>query len=124
MKKTLTENKSLLLRNDKATKHEISTDKNDPSLFMEVWVRDISYFDIQQSVEKLLNITQSGGVKFNLQAYWRYAFSHWIEKTNPELTVSELLNLNGYVGDQISKILPKPNEILEDITGNFTNETE
>jgi hypothetical protein len=91
---------------------------------MEVWVRDISYFDIQQSVEKLLNITQSGGVKFNLQAYWQYAFSHWIEKTNPELTVSELLNLNGYVGDQISKVLPKPNEILEDITGNFTKETE
>jgi hypothetical protein len=40
------------------------------------------------------------------------------------LTPKELLDLKGYVGDQIAKVLPKPNEILEDMTGNFTNVTE
>ena len=117
------ENKNLLLKNKQPTKYEIAVDKDDPSVYMEVWVKDISYFDIQEATGQLMQIKGNGTLKFDLQAYWRYAFTHWIIDTNPALTPKEILDLKGYVGDQIAKILPKPNEILEDMTGNFTNVT-
>ena len=71
-----------------------------------------------------MQIKGNGPLKFDLHAYWRYAFTHWIVDTNPALTPKEILDLKGYVGDQIAKILPKPNEILEDMTGKLTNVTD
>jgi len=59
-------------------------------------------------------------VTMNLKGYWKFAFSNWITETNPSLTTDELLSLSGYVGEQISKILPQPNEIAEALQGGFT----
>ena len=112
-------NKSLLLKNDDVTKHKVRVDPDDESAVMEVWIRDISFLDIQAAAQEML-IISNGEVSLNLKGYWQFAFSNWITKTNPSLTTDELLSLKGYVGEQITSILPQPNDMAEALNGGFT----
>jgi hypothetical protein len=59
-------------------------------------------------------------ISLNLEGYWRYAFSNWVVRTNPDLTVDDMMNLNAYVGQQIASLLPKPDELAEAMQGGFT----
>ncbi len=117
--KKLVNNKSLLLKKNDITKHEIRIDPNDEDLVMEVYVRDVSFLDIQAAAQEMFVIT-NGDVSMNLKGYWKFAFSNWITNTTPSLSTDELLSLSGYVGEQISKVLPQPNEIAEALQGGFT----
>lgn len=118
-KPQIVNNKSLLLKKNDITKHQIGIDPKDESLVMEVSIRDISFLDIQAAAQEMFMIDK-GDVTMNLKGYWKFAFSNWITETNPSLTTEELLSLSGYVGEQISKILPQPNEIAEALQGGFT----
>tara|TARA_Y100000004_G_scaffold144971_1_gene165307 strand:- start:176 stop:448 length:273 start_codon:yes stop_codon:yes gene_type:complete len=86
---------------------------------MEVWVRDITFFDVQKAAQSMFSM-DGDDVSLNLDGYWRYAFSEWVVNTNPQLTVDEMLNLNAYVGQQIASLLPKPDELAEAMQGGFT----
>ena len=97
--------KNKLLRQTTETKHEIPIDPDDPDTVMEVWIRDISFFDIQLATQELFDIGQNGDLSLNLAAYWRFAFTNWVVKTNPSLTTDEILNLKGAVGEAISSLL-------------------
>ena len=118
-KPQIVKNKSLLLKKNDVTKHEIRVDPNDENLVMEVYVRDVSFLDIQAAAQEMFVIS-NGDVSMNLKGYWKFAFSNWITETNPALTSGELISLSGYVGEQISKVLPQPNEIAEALQGGFT----
>lgn len=52
--------KNKLLRQTTETKHEIPIDPDDPDAVMEVWIRDISFFDIQLATQELFDIGQNG----------------------------------------------------------------
>lgn len=123
MKNTIVTNKSLLLKNDDTIKHTIGIDPDDESLVVEVWVRDISFLDIQNAAQKMIRV-EKGDVTLDLAGYWGYALSNWITKTNPNLSNKELLSLKGYVGEQICKVLPQPTEMMEALQGGFTKQTE
>ena len=86
---------------------------------MHVWIRDLSFLDIQNAAQTMFNIVD-GEISFNLSGYWEYAFEHWITRTDPELTKDEILSIKGYVGEQISRVMPQPNEIAEAMQGGFT----
>ena len=86
---------------------------------MHVWIRDLSFLDIQNAAQTMFNIV-NGEISFNLSGYWEYAFEHWITRTDPELTKAEILSMKGYVGEQISRVMPQPNEIAEAMQGGFT----
>ena len=57
MTKTVVANKNLLMRRHDEQKHEISVDPDDPNVIMEVWVRDVSFFDIQKAAQEMFNIS-------------------------------------------------------------------
>lgn len=122
MNKTIVSNKSLLLKNNDTIKHTVQVDPDDESQVMEVWVRDISFLDIQNAAQKMIRV-QKGDVTLDLAGYWEYALSNWITKTNPELSSKELLSLKGYVGEQITKVLPQPTEMAEAMQGGFMKPT-
>jgi hypothetical protein len=63
---------------------------------------------------------EGNDVSLNLDGYWRYAFSEWVVRTNPDLSVDEMMSLNAYVGQQIASLLPKPDELAEAMQGGFT----
>ena len=56
-KPQIVKNKSLLLKKNDITKHEIRVDPSDESLVMEVYVRDVSFLDIQAAAQEMFVIT-------------------------------------------------------------------
>lgn len=88
---------------------------------MEVWVRELTFFDVQQAAQSMFQM-DGDDVSLNLEGYWRYAFSNWVVRTNPELTVDDMMNLNAYVGQQIASLLPKPDELAEAMQGFYESE--
>ena len=119
---TVIQNKSLILKNDTSTKHVIRIDPDNESSVMHVWIRDLSFLDIQNAAQTMFNIVD-GEISFNFSGYWEYAFSNWITRTDPELTKEEIMSLKGYVGEQISKVMPQPDKIAEAMQGGFTTES-
>jgi len=114
-------NKSQLLRQTNETKHEIPVDPDDPEVVMEVWVRDISFFDVQRAAQEMLTLGKDGEMSLDLESYWKHAFTHWLVRTNPELTVAELLNLKGDIGQRIAAVLPSPEKVGQMLQGDFTS---
>ena len=76
MTKTVVANKNLLMRRHDEQKHEISVDPDDPNVIMEVWVRDVSFFDIQKAAQEMFNISKDGQMSLNLEGYYKYAFTN------------------------------------------------
>ncbi len=114
-------NKNLLLKNDELIKHKVRADPDDEDAIFEVWIKEISFLDIQNAAQRMF-VVKDGDVSMSLSGYWEFAFSNWIVKTNPSLSKEELLSLKGYVGEQISKILPQPNDLAEVLQGGFTKQ--
>lgn len=112
-------NKEAILKKKNEQRHEVQVDPENPDSIMEVWVRDITFFDVQNAAQRMF-LMKDGDATLDLASYWRYAFSNWIVRTNPDLNVSELMELNAYVGDQIASLLPKPDELAEAMQGGFT----
>ncbi len=111
--------KNRLMTQTNEKRHEIQVDPDDPEVVMEVWVRDMTFFDVQKAAQKMFSV-EGGNISFDLEAYWRYAFQNFVTRTNPRLSPDEMLNLSAYIGEQISVHLPKPTELAEAIQGDFT----
>jgi hypothetical protein len=94
-------------------------DPDDKDVVMEVWVRDLTFLDIQRAAQEMLKVGGDGQVVISLEDYWKHAFTQWVVRTNPSLTVDEMLQLSGYIGEQLSKVLPNPNELAEVLQGGF-----
>ncbi len=112
-------NKETILKKKNEQRHEVQVDPENPDSVMEVWVRDITFLDVQNAAQRMFLIID-GEATLDLASYWEYAFSNWIVRTNPELSVQELLELNAFIGEQIASLLPKPDEMAEALQGGFT----
>jgi len=112
--------KSLLLSDGRTEKHEVQVDPDDPDVVMEIWVKELTFLDVQRAAQEMILVKDGGkGIDFSLEGYWRHAFTHWVERTNPELTPDEMLQLSGYVGEQLTKVLPGPDKLNEVLQGGF-----
>ena len=60
-------NKSQLLRQTNEKRHEIPVDPDDPKMVMEVWVRDISFLDIQRAAQEMFSVGKDGEVAIDLE---------------------------------------------------------
>lgn len=112
-------NKETILKKKNEQRHEVQVDPENPDSVMEIWVRDITFLDVQNAAQRMFLIID-GEATLDLASYWEYAFSNWIVRTNPELSVQELLGLNAFIGEQIASLLPKPDEMAEALQGGFT----
>ena len=74
----------------------------------QVTAKRLSFFDIQATAPLLMN----GNLDFS--DYWRYAFSHWLDSTNPDdkpINI-DIENLSPEDGIQLAKLLPDPSEVM------------
>ena len=115
---TIVEKQAILTKKNER-KHEVRTDPDDPDMVLEVWVRDISFLDVQKAAQSMFQMDGTN-ITLDLEGYWSYALSNWVVRTHPELTTQELTNLNAFVGQQIAALLPKPDEMAEAMQGGFT----
>ena len=109
--------KEILLRQQNEKRHEIPVDDD---TVMVVYARNISFFDVQKSAQELLVIGKNGEMSLDLESYWKYAFTNWIVRTEPELSTSELLDLKGHIGQRIAAVLPSPETVGKMLQGDFT----
>ena len=110
-------NKILTKKNEH--QHEIRADPHNPESTLLVWIRDISYLDVQKAAQTMF-VVGGEGVTLDLESYWKYAFTNWVVRTEPELTAEEMTQINAYVGEQLASLLPKPDELAEAMSGGFT----
>lgn len=112
-------NKENILTKKNEHKHEIAVDPDNPDVVMEVWIRDITFLDVQKATQTMFHMVD-GDIVLDLQGYWSYAFTNWVVRTNPELSPAEMLELSAHAGEQIASLLPKPEEVAEAMQGGFT----
>jgi len=72
-----------------------------------VGVKEPTFLDLQRAAQHLMRADN-----LNLEDYWRYAFTHWVVVTEPELTTDELLLLKPEVGKALSDTLPSPEDMV------------
>ena len=112
--------KEILLTKRNEQKHVLSASRDNPDLKMEVWTRDVTFLDMQNAAQTMFKMDNDGTASLDLEGYWRYAFRHWVLRTNPSMTADELSDVNAYIGEQLASILPKPTELAEAMQGGFT----
>ena len=98
-----------LLVNSQAVEHEIQADENDPDVVMKVWVKELSFMQLQDAIKTFVNLSAAGSVDIDLA---KYMFAEAVEKTEPRLTIPQMLSLRPFIANQITALLPQPQDLL------------
>ena len=67
---TIVEKQAILTKKNER-RHEISVDPDDPEMVMEVWVRDISFLDVQHAAQSMFQM-DGDSISLDLEGYWNY----------------------------------------------------
>ena len=102
---------SSLLVTGGAKMHEIQVDPEN-NLMMRVWVKELTFLQMQDAIKSFVDINAEGGVNLDLAGDWRYMMEKCIERTEPNLSTTQLMGLNSYVGQQITALLPQPQDLI------------
>jgi hypothetical protein len=106
-KKIITD-KSVLFALTEPTLHyiKVAPEKEE---FLKVWVKDPSWLEVDKAMNSLMNIdAKKQTMDIDLNAMFRYMVENFIVKTEPNLSVIDILRLTPYVGNQLKDILPNP----------------
>lgn len=98
-----------LLVNNQAVEHEIKIDED---TVMKVYVKELSFMQLQEAVKTFVTISGNGNVDIDLANYWRYMFAEAIDRTEPRLTIPQMLSLKSSVAQQITSLLPQPQDLM------------
>ena len=101
-----------LLITTTAKEHMVRVDPDNPDVGLRVWVRELSFMDMQNAIKTFFSISSSGDIDIDLAAYWKHMFSACVEKTEPRLTPTQLMQLQPYVAQQITALLPQPQDLV------------
>ena len=110
--KTLVPNIESLLVSTGTTPHEIAVDPDNPDVILRVWVREMSFLQIQKAIAEVVNLSQDGEVNIDLANYWKYMMTECIESTEPVMTKAQLYALKPEVAAKITALLPQPQDLV------------
>ena len=111
-----------LLVSSQAVEHEIRVNESDEDVVMKVWVKELSFMQLQDAIKTFVTISGTGSVDIDLANYWRYMFTNGIEKTEPRLTIPQLVALKPFVAQQIISLLPQPQDLMANPLAGGANE--
>ena len=114
--------KSALLVKSGVTEHTIRVDPDNEALVMKVSVRDLSFIDMQKAIKSFVSIEMDGGVEIDLAGYWRYMMEKCVVSSEPSLSVVEMLGLSQFAGQQLTAVLPQPQDLLAGPLDDGSNE--
>jgi len=97
---------------NKPQRHELET----PVGLLVVYVKPLSWVEQQEAMSQFVSFKtgEDGGLAPNIDlgGYWKYVLTNCIQKTEPNLSKKDLLNLTPEVGAVIKTVLPDLNEII------------
>lgn len=111
-----------LLVNNQAVEHEIQVNETDEEVVMKVWVKELSFMQLQEAIKSFVTIGAGGSVDIDLANYWRYMFQNGIDRTEPRLTIPQMLALKPFVAQQITSLLPQPQDLMANPLADGANE--
>jgi hypothetical protein len=77
---------------------------------------------LQEAIKTFVTISGTGSVDIDLANYWRYMFTNGIEKTEPRLTIPQMVALKPFVAQQIISLLPQPQDLMANPLAGGANE--
>lgn len=88
--------------------------------YLNVWIKQPTWLQVEQALSSVMDMNAEGQTMgINLNKMYRYMVENFVEKTEPHLTVTDLIRLNPYVGAQLKEILPNPfMDVMGDDMGN------
>ena len=103
---------SHLLVNGASTCHTVCVDEKDENVVMNVWLKEPTFLQMQDAIKSFVNIYGSGSIELDLAGYWRFMFENCIDRTEPQLSRTQMVGLRPHVANQIVRLLPQPQELL------------
>jgi|TARA_R100000152_G_C6709399_1_gene137284 hypothetical protein len=91
--------------------HEIQVDPEN-NLVLRVWVKELTFLQMQAAIKSFVEISAEGGVNLDLAGYWRYMMDECIERTEPQMTKTQMLGLKASIAQQITALLPQPQDLM------------
>lgn len=106
--KKIVTDKSVLFALTEPTLHYVKVaPENDE--YLKVWVKEPTWLEVDKAMNSLMKIdAKSQSMDIDLNAMFRYMVENFIVKTEPHLSVIDILRLTPYVGNQLKEILPNP----------------
>ena len=83
----------------------------DSDEYLKVWVKEPTWLQVEMAMASVMKVdpkTQSMDIDMN--AMYRFMVENFIEKTEPSLSIVDILRLNPYIGNQLKDVLPNPLE--------------
>jgi hypothetical protein len=111
MTKTIADLTSLLV-NNQSVEHEIKVNEDDENTVMKIWIKELSFMQLQDAIKTFVAIKSDGTVDIDLASYWKYMFAEAIDKSEPRLTIPQMLSLKPFVAQQIIALLPQPQDLM------------
>ena len=95
-----------------ANRHEVNT----PDGMLVIYVKPLSWIEQQEAMSQFVDFKVVDGEaspSIDLGGYWRYVLTRCIDRTEPNLSKDDLLNLKPEVGDAIQAHLPSLTDIMQ-----------
>ena len=111
-KKIVNDKSQLFVRKDSEAQFiRVSPDSEE---YLKVWIKEPTWLQVEMAMAAVMKVdpkTQSMDIDMN--AMYRFMVENFIEKTEPSLSIIDILRLNPYVGNQLKDILPNPLEAFK-----------
>ena len=107
--KKIVEDINSLLVHGGTTAHDIDVGEDS---IIRVWIKELSFLDTQRAIKEFMSIDANGQLAMDIAGYWKYMFLEAIEKTEPRMSKSQLIRLKPDVAQQITSLLPQPQDLV------------
>ena len=101
-----------LLVEQGSTPHDVLIPVDGEEFTMVVWVKELSFIEMQSAVKDMMKVDNTGQLDIDLAAYWKFVMMNCIDRTEPEVTKTQLLAVKPEVASRIIEILPGPEELM------------
>lgn len=88
---------------------------------MTVWIKPLSWIQRQNALTKFVSLgaDEEGNMTPNIDfgGYWKFVLATCVERTEPALTQTQLLNIRPEVGEALQAILPSFDNLMAGMAG-------
>jgi len=106
--KKIIKDKSVLFALTEPTLHYVKVAPESDE-YLKVWVKEPTWLEVDKAMNSLMKIdAKTQSMDIDLNAMFRYMVENFVVKTEPHLSVLDILRLTPYVGNQLKEILPNP----------------
>tara|TARA_R100001015_G_C4558401_1_gene118769 strand:- start:8 stop:379 length:372 start_codon:yes stop_codon:yes gene_type:complete len=106
--KKVIKDKSVLFALTEPTLHYVKVAPESDE-YLKVWVKEPTWLEVDKAMNSLMKIdAKTQSMDIDLNSMFRYMVENFVAKTEPHLSVVDILRLTPYVGNQLKEILPNP----------------